>query len=150
MTPVPARLSLVTLGAHDFARQRAFYLGLGWIPRVDLDDFVAFLVGGVILGIYPLESLTDEAAPGLRANGEWSGVTLACNVATRDDVDPAWAAWVAAGATPLSEPVDREYGPRQRLRRRPRGQPLGDRVGQRRRVRRTRRGRRLREHVRRR
>ena len=112
MSTVPARLSFVTLGARDFARQRAFYLGLGWTPRVDLDDFVAFLVGGVVLAIYPLELLTAEAAPGMQANGGWSGVTLACNVATRDEVDGAWAAWVAAGATPLAAPVDREYGPR--------------------------------------
>ena len=112
MSEVPARLSFVTLGARDFARQRAFYVGLGWTPRIETDDFVSFLVGGVVLAIYPLEKLTPEAAPGLRANGEWSGVALACNVATRDEVDGAWAAWVAAGATPLTDPVDREYGPR--------------------------------------
>jgi predicted lactoylglutathione lyase len=112
MSEVPARLSFVTLGARDFARQRAFYLGLGWAPGIDVDDFVSFLVGGVVLAIYPLELLTAEAAPGMQANGEWSGVTLACNVATRDEVDGAWAAWVAAGATPLAAPVDREYGPR--------------------------------------
>jgi predicted lactoylglutathione lyase len=112
MSAVPERLSLVTLGARDFPRLRDFYLGLGWTPRVSVDDFIAFLVGGVILGIYPLELLTEEAAPGKRANGEWSGVTLACNVATRDEVDDAWEAWVAAGATPLYPPFDREYGPR--------------------------------------
>jgi hypothetical protein len=100
------------LGARDFARQRAFYLGLGWPPRIDVEDFVSFLVGGVILAIHPLDKLTEEAAPGMKANGEWSGIALACNVATRDEVDDAWAAWVAAGATPLHEPFDREYGPR--------------------------------------
>jgi len=112
MSGVPARLSFVTLGARDFSRQRAFYLGLGWTPRIDVEDFASFLVGGVVLAIYPLELLTAEAAPGKSADGEWSGVALGCNVATRDEVDGAWAAWVAAGATPLAEPSDREYGPR--------------------------------------
>jgi len=112
MSMVPERLSFVTLGARDFARQRAFYLGLGWTPRIETDDFVSFLVGGVVLAIYPLASLTAEAAPDQKADGGWSGVTLSSNVERREDVDGVWQAWVAAGATPIAEPVDREYGPR--------------------------------------
>ena len=42
----------------------------------------------------------------------WSGVTLACNCDARDDVDGAYAAAIAAGATPVADPLDREWGGR--------------------------------------
>lgn len=109
---IPARLSFVTLGARDLPRLRDFYKGLGWQPSVETDNFAAFLLGGVVLGLYAMENLNAEAAPGLDADGGWSGVTLAINVATREEVDEVWTAAVAAGATPVVEPVDHPYGPR--------------------------------------
>lgn len=112
MSAIPPRLTLVTLGARDFARLRDFYKGLGWTPTIEVEDFVAFLLGGVVLGIYPLEHLTAEGAPGLEANGQWSGVTLAYNVERRELVDEMYARWVAAGATPVVAPKDHPYGPR--------------------------------------
>jgi catechol 2,3-dioxygenase-like lactoylglutathione lyase family enzyme len=112
MSAIPPRLTLVTLGARNFAQQRDFYKGLGWVPSIEVEDFVAFLLGGVILGIYPIENLTAEGAPGLKANGEWSGVTLAYNVERREDVDTMYASWVAAGAAPVVAPKDHPYGPR--------------------------------------
>jgi catechol 2,3-dioxygenase-like lactoylglutathione lyase family enzyme len=113
MSAVPPRLTVVTLGARDIAKLRAFYEGLGFPKTVEAPDgFCAFLLNGVVLGLYPLASLTAEAAPGLQANGEWSGVTLAMNVATRDEVDRAFAAVVTAGATVVAGPVDRDWGGR--------------------------------------
>lgn len=109
---VPARMSFVTIGARDLTRMREFYKGLGWQPTLEADNFTAFLLGGVVLGLYAMENLNAEAAPGLAADGGWSGVTLAINVATREEVDEVWAAAVAAGATPVVEPVDHPYGPR--------------------------------------
>ncbi|HEY5170976.1 MAG TPA: VOC family protein [Acidimicrobiia bacterium] len=112
--PLPARLSLVTLGVRDYARMRAFYIGLGWPVGHDIEgDMVSFLLGGVVLSLYPLELLAAEAAPGSPAPaGGWSGVTLACNCEARDEVDAAFAAAVAAGAEVILEPVDREWGGR--------------------------------------
>ena len=111
---LPARLSLVTLGTRDFARMRTFYLGLGWPVGVDIDgDLVSFLLGGVVLALHPLDLLAAEAAPGTPGpGGGWSGVTLSCNCDARDEVDTAFAAAVAAGATAITEPVDRVWGGR--------------------------------------
>jgi catechol 2,3-dioxygenase-like lactoylglutathione lyase family enzyme len=109
---IPQRMSLVTLGARDFPRLRDFYLGLGWTPGIQTDDFCSFLVGGVVLGIYPVAQLGKEAHAEPPAGGTWSGWTLAQNVATREEVDGMYAQWVAAGATPIAEPVDHPYGPR--------------------------------------
>jgi hypothetical protein len=37
----------------------------------------------------------------------WSAITLACTVSTREEVDTAFAAAVAAGATPVADATDR-------------------------------------------
>ncbi|MFF0154676.1 VOC family protein [Micromonospora sp. NPDC005203] len=44
--------------------------------------------------------------------GGWSGVTVACNVDSRGEVDAAFAAALAAGATVVAEPTDRPWGGR--------------------------------------
>jgi uncharacterized protein len=110
---MPSRLSAVTLGARDLRKLRQFNGGLGWseIPGSD-DSWVGFLLGGVLLTLYPLPALADEAAPGQPLSTGFSGVTLACNVDGAEQVDASFAAAVAAGAAPVAEPVDREWGGR--------------------------------------
>jgi catechol 2,3-dioxygenase-like lactoylglutathione lyase family enzyme len=113
MTTIPARLSVVTLGIRDMATMRSFYRSLGWSENPASDDgFAAFLLGGVLLGLYPLPELAAEAAPGLPEPSGWSGITLACNVDSRDQVDAVFGAFVAAGATTVTEPTDRSWGGR--------------------------------------
>jgi len=111
---LPARLTLITLGTRDHARMREFYLGLGWPVGVDVEgDLTSFLLGGVVLALWPLEKLSADAAPGadMPAIG-WSGMSLACNCDTRDEVDAAYAAAIAAGATVVMEPIDHDWGGR--------------------------------------
>jgi catechol 2,3-dioxygenase-like lactoylglutathione lyase family enzyme len=92
---------------------RRFYRGLGWreVPPSD-DSWAGFLLGGVLLALYPLDGLAAEAAPDLPAPAGWSGITLACNVDSSEQVDTAFTAAVAAGATPVAEPVTRSWGGR--------------------------------------
>jgi catechol 2,3-dioxygenase-like lactoylglutathione lyase family enzyme len=109
----PARLSLVTIGTRDHARMRDFYIALGWPVGVDIEgDITTFLLGGVVLALWPLELLAAEAAAGEPAPSGWSGLSLACNCDARADVDVAYAAAIAAGATAVMEPVDRDWGGR--------------------------------------
>lgn len=111
---MPPRLSVVTLGTRDMVVLRSFYRSLGWpeLPGGD-DDWSAFLLGGVVLALYPMPELAAEAAPDTpEPVGGWSGVTLACNVDSREDVDRAFAAAVAAGARVVAEPTDRPWGGR--------------------------------------
>lgn len=113
MSDLPARLTVVTLGARDLPRLRRFYAGLGWTPVAGSDDaWTGFLLGGVLLALYPLDGLAAEAAPDLPAKAGFSGVTMACNVDSAEQVDSAFAAAVAAGATPVAEPVTRDWGGR--------------------------------------
>jgi catechol 2,3-dioxygenase-like lactoylglutathione lyase family enzyme len=113
MTDIPARLSIVTLGARDIGVLRSFYRALGWpeLPSGD-DTWTGFLLGGVLLALFPVRDLTAEAAPGSANPTGWSGVTLACTVDTRDAVERAFTAAVAAGAIPVADASDRSWGGR--------------------------------------
>jgi catechol 2,3-dioxygenase-like lactoylglutathione lyase family enzyme len=124
---IPARLTVVTLGARDLPALRSFYRSLGWPEVAGSDDtWAGFLLGGVLLALFGLDDLTAEAAPeaagrtapggdrsgGDRSGSDWSGVTLACSVDTAEEVDTAFADAVAAGARVVAEPIDREWGGR--------------------------------------
>jgi catechol 2,3-dioxygenase-like lactoylglutathione lyase family enzyme len=113
MTVLPARLSIVTLGTRNMGTLRSFYRVFGWpeLPNGD-DSWTGFLLGGVLLALFPLSDLTAEAAPGSPMPTGWSGVSLACAVNTRDEVDATFAAATAAGATPVTNPNDRPWGGR--------------------------------------
>ncbi|MER7172232.1 VOC family protein [Streptomyces mesophilus] len=113
MSAVPSRLSVITLGVRDMPRLRRFYRDLGWAeaPSGD-DDWTGFLLGGVLLALYPWQELAAEAAAGEAPAAGWPGITLACNVDHRDQVDTAFTAAVAAGATVVAEPTDRSWGGR--------------------------------------
>jgi len=112
-TPIPARLSIVTLGVADLPTMREFYKGLGWTAAIEVgDEFAAFHLGGVVLALFPADQLTEEAA---LTGDEGSGIaamTLALNVDQSEDVDRVWAAAVERGAQPIAEPVDRVWGGR--------------------------------------
>jgi len=113
VTALPSRLSAVTIGARDLPKLRRFYSGLGWseVPGSD-DNWASYHLGGVLLALYPLDELAAEAAPDLPRPAGFSGITVACNVDSEEQVDTAFAAAVAAGATPIAEPVARDWGGR--------------------------------------
>lgn len=99
------RLTLVTLGVRDLARSRAFYEdGLGWTAGPGTQEAVAFyqLAGGLLLGLYGLAALAEDAGlalADLRPAGNFGGITLAHNVASPEAVDATLREAVAAGAT---------------------------------------------------
>jgi catechol 2,3-dioxygenase-like lactoylglutathione lyase family enzyme len=109
---LPPRLSAVTLGARDMRVLRRFYQGLGW-PELPggSDEWSGFLLGGVLLTLFPLAALAAEADAEPPGQG-WPGVTLAVNVDSAEAVDEAFASAVAAGARAVAEPVDRSWGGR--------------------------------------
>jgi len=112
--PIPARLSLVTIGTRDHARMCEFYKALGWLPGFEIEgDMTSFLLGGVVLALWPLAKLGPEASGGEPEPAPgWNGITLACNCDTGEEVDGAFAAAVAAGATVIKAPYDTEWGGR--------------------------------------
>jgi hypothetical protein len=107
---VPRRLSVVTIAAGGLASLRKFYSGLGW-PELDGsdDNWAAYLLGGVVLAIYPKAELDQEATP---AEGGPGGFTLAMNVDREAQVDEVFHEACSKGARALAEPQDRPWGGR--------------------------------------
>jgi uncharacterized protein len=107
---IPPRLTAVTLGAENLPELRRFYCGLGWTELEGSGDhWCAFLLGGVLLTLFPEQELNAEATVPTSGRG---GFTLAINVDEKLDVDTTFAAAVAAGARPLGGPEDRSWGGR--------------------------------------
>jgi hypothetical protein len=100
----PQRVTLITLGVADLGRSRAFYAALGWREHAASQEAVAFYqMHGAVLSLFGRAALARDqgragAAPGTGA------MTLAQNFATTAEVDAAYAAALAAGATGLKPP----------------------------------------------
>ncbi len=100
------RLTMVTLGVRDLARARAFYEeGLGWTLGDGVEGQVAFYqLGGMLLGLYGLEALAEDAQTELAAltpGKTFGGIALAYNVRDPAAVDATLREAEAAGATIL-------------------------------------------------
>ena len=110
---IPARLSIVTIGARDVAALAAFYEGLGWTVAASADDgFHAFATRGGVLTLYPLEALAKLANLEPPREQGYRGVTMAINVEEGRKVDEAIQTAREAGATILAEPEDQDWGGR--------------------------------------
>jgi predicted lactoylglutathione lyase len=95
------RLSLITLGVHDFERARSFYEALGWHVDGGVDDdtdqVAFFQAGGLIVALWDREKLARDS--GVENSPSWGGVTLAYNVRAPEEVDQVIAEARVAGAT---------------------------------------------------
>jgi uncharacterized protein len=76
LRPMEQRISLVTLGVNDLARERAFYEALGWSGARQPDEEVCFFqAGGMVFGLWT--ALGGHGAP---------GIELAHNVRSPEEV----------------------------------------------------------------
>ena len=108
----PQRISYITLGVRDMPTLRAFYVELGWQERPgSSDDFATYAAGAVLLALYPLGQLGQEAAPGEPVPEEgWNGITLGVNVESIEAVDATFRSALTAGARAVAGPVTRAWG----------------------------------------
>jgi catechol 2,3-dioxygenase-like lactoylglutathione lyase family enzyme len=109
---IPAHISLVTLGVADLERSASFYAALGWRRSQAGGDAIAFFhTGGSALALFPYGSLAADAnLPAAPMPPPFSGVTLAINVATADEVAKALAAAEAAGGSILRPAATADWG----------------------------------------
>ena len=110
--PIPARMSIVTLGVTDLERSKAFYEALGW-------DAVGSSVEGVIywfrtaetyLGLHGYAELAEDGRMPTGSREGFGGVTFAINLESDAAVVEAYETALAAGATPLKAPVEAIFG----------------------------------------
>lgn len=104
------RVSLVTLGVTDLERSRNFYERLGWRRSMASAQGVAFFqTGGMALSLYPRSALAQDAGIPPEGHG-FSGITLAYNARSREEVDAVLAEAVAAGAKLLKQAQEVFWG----------------------------------------
>jgi len=107
------RISIITLGVTDFVRSLRFYRdGLGWPTRAtDASDIAFFNTTGTRFAIYPLEKLAEDISSALPATRSgFSGITLAHNVRTREEVAQVLTHAEAAGAVIVKPAQDASWG----------------------------------------
>ena len=109
---VPARITVVTVGARDLNVLRDFYRGLGWTTAVDLDDLAAFEMRGAVLCLFPLDQLAEDGRTEPAAPDPGIACSLAINVDEREQVDETIDAVRAAGGRISKDPIDAEWGGR--------------------------------------
>jgi catechol 2,3-dioxygenase-like lactoylglutathione lyase family enzyme len=111
--PVPAVISLLTLGVSDLARATAFYQALGWqLSSASVPDNVSFFrTAGPILALYPHHLLAADSrqSPATPPAG-YRGSSLAINVGSPEAVDAVFAEAEKAGATILKPAERAEWG----------------------------------------
>jgi catechol 2,3-dioxygenase-like lactoylglutathione lyase family enzyme len=111
MSPVPARLSIVTLGVGDLARSVAFYEALGWErASSSMDEICWFHTADTNLGLFPREDLAGDVGVPNEPSQRYAGFTLAINVETEDEVGAALQAAVDAGATLVKPATRADWG----------------------------------------
>jgi uncharacterized protein len=106
---VKQSVSLITLGVGNYERAKAFYAGLGWSPALEIQETAFFQANGVVVVLWARDKLAADT--GVVDDGaRWSGVTLAHNVGSRQEVDDTVDAARRSGADITREPAETFYG----------------------------------------
>jgi uncharacterized glyoxalase superfamily protein PhnB len=94
------RMSLITLGVRDFCRALDFYEhGLGWKKSSASQDDVAFFpMNGIVFALYPRDLLAADATVPAAGSG-FSGIALAYNTRSEQEVDEILETVQRLGAT---------------------------------------------------
>lgn len=110
--PVPARVSLITLGVADVTRSTRFYQALGWpLSAASVSGEVSFFkTAGGLLALWGIQELADDAELQAPPANEFRGVALAINLDDRAQVDAALAAAAAAGGRVVRPARPAEWG----------------------------------------
>ena len=102
-------VSLVTLGVADYEAATTFYEALGWSVTWEAQETAFFQANGVVLTLWGREKLAADT--GVADEGaSWSGITLAHNAASREEVDAIVEAARRNGAEIAREPAETFYG----------------------------------------
>lgn len=80
------QISVITLGVHDLARSKGFYVGgFGWRPVFENGEIAFYQMNGLVLGTWLVQALRDDMQqPEAATPGAFS---LAHNVGSADEVN---------------------------------------------------------------
>ena len=105
-------ITMITLGVDDLVESLRFYrdgLGFPMRDREEDSDVAFFELGGAWLSLYPRELLAEDATVSDDGVG-FSGVTLAHNVSSTDEVEAVLAEAEAAGGEVVKPAQDVFWG----------------------------------------
>lgn len=104
------RITAITLGVKNIKKSREFYESLGFhASSMSNDHFVAFSTSGIVFCLYPTELLAEDAMTEPGFSG-FRGITLAHNVATKNEVQHILEEAVNAGAKLIKPAQDVFWG----------------------------------------
>lgn len=106
------RISIITLGVADLPRSVRFYRdGLGFLTKFkDGDGIAHFATRGTLFGLYPVGKLAEDIGPKVRPRTGFSGITLAHNVRTKEEVAQVLATAEKAGGKIVKPAQDVFWG----------------------------------------
>jgi uncharacterized protein len=104
------RISVITLGVTDVQASAAFYERIGLKRSRQSDDSVAFfqLGGGLVLAAFGRDDLARDAQ--VEAAAPSGAMSIGYNTRSSLEVDKLTAAFVAAGARLIKEPIRTFWG----------------------------------------
>lgn len=110
--PVPARVTLITLGVTDLDRATRFYTALGWhLSGTSVAGEVSFFaLDNSVLALWGHAALGEDAGLDAGAPPAFRGVALAINVGSEAEADAIVAAAVDAGGRVVKPAVKTDWG----------------------------------------
>ena len=106
---VKQSVSLITLGVSDYPAAKSFYEALGWSVALEIEETAFFQANGVVVVLWAREKLAADTGV-MDDRARWSGITLAHNVASRQEVGDVIDLARRNGATIAREPSETFYG----------------------------------------
>ncbi|TCN26502.1 VOC family protein [Mesobacillus foraminis] len=110
------RLNIITLGTKDIVKSHQFYKELGFDTSIRGPEsnpaIIFFRNEGTRIALYPLKELAKDVNqdnPPATSNG-FSGITLAYNAKSKEEVDKVIRKAESAGATIQKEPKKTDWG----------------------------------------
>ena len=107
-----SRMSMVTLGVADLKRATEFYRAVFDVAPNTKNGGVTFIeLPGTWLALYPLENLARDISPSMSSvRGAFSGITLAYNARSKEEIDKLFVKLKNAGARIAKSPHDTFWG----------------------------------------
>lgn len=107
-----SRITMISLGVNDLAKATEFYRQvLSTTPNTSSDAITFIELSGSWLALYPLSKLAEDISPDVHSHRSgFSGITLAHNARSKDEVVAIVDRAKSAGARIVKEPQDTFWG----------------------------------------
>jgi uncharacterized glyoxalase superfamily protein PhnB len=107
-----SEVTVITLGVSDLRKATEFYKAvLGTPPNTSFENITFVELPGTWVSLYPIDKLAEDISPEIQiAPKGFSGVTIAHNARSKDDVVAIMRRAESAGARVVKEPQETFWG----------------------------------------